>query len=159
MARRKKFERERDLVRISDLYVRGVTQAAIAEEIGYTQQTVSNDIKEIQRRWLSHTTRNLDEAKAEELAKIDRLELEYWERYAASRDNRVETFTDGKGIKRTVVIPRNKRHPFGNKDDLEGVRKCILNRIALLGLEAAKVLDIDGDIKILVEYVDKNNSN
>lgn len=140
---RSKIRREKDLVIIADMYIRGITQSLIGKAVGVTQQTISADLKEIQKRWVAHTVRNLDEAKAEELAKIDRLENEYWKMFIASKETKVGRITDGRGKKRIIIQPRSERNPFGNITYLDGIRKCIMDRRALLGLDAVKELKIE----------------
>ena len=48
--KRTPIQRERDLLEISSLYLRGITQAEIASQLGVSQQQVSYDLKILQRR-------------------------------------------------------------------------------------------------------------
>lgn len=150
---RSKIRREKDLVIIADMYIRGESQTVIGKAVGVTQQTISVDLKEIQKRWVEHTVRNLDEAKAEALAKIDRLENEYWKMFTASQETKIGRITDGNGKKRTIIQPRSEHNPFGNIIYLDGIRKCIIDRRALLGLDVAKGLDVTSGGEILKAYV------
>ena len=70
---------EDDRREIASLYLQGKTQQAIAERLGMTRQMVGYDLKAIQRRWREDTSRNLDEDKARELAKLDELERTHWQ--------------------------------------------------------------------------------
>jgi len=80
---RSKEQREYDLQEISGLYLQGWIQVAIANHLAktrpytITRQTISRDIKTIQDRWLASSIRDFDEARAQELAKIDNLERTY----------------------------------------------------------------------------------
>ena len=76
--RRSSGQLARDRRKIADLYLKGWIQADIAAEIGMAQQTVSNDIKALQKDWLASALIDFNEAKSQELAKVDRLEREYW---------------------------------------------------------------------------------
>jgi predicted transcriptional regulator len=129
--RRPTFQREKDLLEISELYLRGVGQIEIAEKIGVTQATISNDLKEIQRRWVERSTRNFDEARAEELAKIDEMELEYRDAWQRSTDYVVKKKGDV-----VALIASDKRNPFGNDAAMKGRQWCIDRRCKLLGLDA-----------------------
>ena len=57
---------------VAELYVKGIYQTDIGRMLGVTQQQVSLDLKVIQRQWLASTLRDFDEAKSEQLAKIER---------------------------------------------------------------------------------------
>lgn len=87
--KRSKIQVERDRVEIARLYMRGEMQADIAGKLGLTQQQISYDLKVIHQRWLSSSLINYNEAKAQELAKIDHLERTYWESWERS----LEQFT------------------------------------------------------------------
>lgn len=136
--RRTRKERERDLAKISEHYLRGYTQAQIGEILGFTQQQISLDLKEMQKRWKESALRNFDEAKAQELAKIDNLELEYWEAWHNSRGQKKVSSTERAD---TASGQRNKaqiRTEDMQSDPrfLEGVRWCVDRRCKLLGLDA-----------------------
>ena len=136
--RRTREQRERDLERISDHYLRGYTQWQIGEILGVTQQQICYDLKELQKRWKESALRNFDEAKAQELAKIDRLELEYWDAWHNSRGQKKISSTE-----RTDMASgqRNKAQIrtedlLGDPRFLEGVRWCVDRRCKILGLDA-----------------------
>ena len=98
--KRSKFERERDLSIIADLYRRAQTQQGIADHLNklyysdrpITQQQVGYDIKIMVGRWRKSAEQSIDERKAIELARIDLLEREYWDAWERSRRN-AETVT------------------------------------------------------------------
>src|SRR5215212_4552915 len=76
---------EADRAEIARRYLQGMTQAEIGAELGMTQQMVSYDLQVVRQRWRDAGLRDLDEAKTIELAKIDALELEYWDAWRASK--------------------------------------------------------------------------
>ena len=72
--------------RVARLYVSGKSQRAIAVIVGVSQPTVSNDLEEIRKQWLSDAKMNFAERQAKELAKIDAVEAEAWDvEHAAGR--------------------------------------------------------------------------
>ncbi len=85
--KREKIERERDLLDVAELYLKSWTQQAIADYISdtyypdldpLTQQQIGYDIKILIKRWQKSQILNIDQAQARELARIDKLEREYW---------------------------------------------------------------------------------
>lgn len=128
---RTKQKRESDLERIARLYLRGVRQVDIAAKVGISQQQVSYDLKELQRRWQANAIEAISEAKSRELARIDNLEREYWRAWGDSRKVKIETFTDiRRGTYQTI-----KRD--GAPSYLAGVQWCIEQRCKILGIYAA----------------------
>lgn len=169
-ATRKTFERERDLEFIGNHYLQGWSQHRIAERLNQerdyelTQQTISNDLKEIQRRWQANTVIPLDTHKAKELARIDKLEEHYWQEYLASKEPRKSTSK----VDKSQTIARKKANNEmdapppqqvsrvaserieqreGNPAFLQGVERCIKMRVDLLGLNAPVKSDESMTIK------------
>jgi len=112
--RRNKDQIARDRAIVARLYCQRWLQVDIAEKLGVTQQQVSYDLQAIREEWHQSTIRDFDQARSEELAKIDNLELEHWE-----------------GYRRTDDI----RH-------LQGVQWCIVRRCKLLGLDEPDKVDV-----------------
>ena len=140
MARRSKAQRERDLAQISQRYLRGEPQTRIAETLDVSQQTVSNDLKELQRRWQASALVDLNAAKAQELAKIDNLEREYWEAWERSCEDAgtvVKKAKEGGAKEATQTI----KGQAGDPRFLTGVQWCIERRCKLLGLDAPIAVD------------------
>ena len=69
---------------IASRYLDGKSQFEIGAELGITQPTVSYHLAKIKEEWLSSTLRDFDEAKAQELAKIDHLEEMAWQSFHKS---------------------------------------------------------------------------
>jgi hypothetical protein len=151
MARKRSdFERETDLQLIAKLYLQGWTQERIAGHIAeirdyeLSQPTISNDLALIQWRWRDNTSMSLDAHKANELARIDLLEREYWEQYELSKkDYKSKTvkksFDDSK--LNELIIKTEER--TGNPAYLQGIERCIKLRMDLLGLYAPKEVRIE----------------
>ena len=142
--RRQTAELVRDRRRIADLYLQGQTQVNIAEELGIGQATVSRDLKAIQKSWKLATLVDFNEARAQELAKIDRLEREYWTAWLRStEDQQTETHKavdTGDGQRKEAV--RTVRGQAGDPRFLVGVQWCIDRRCKLLGLDAADKVEL-----------------
>ena len=134
--KRTKTERMRDRRIVAALYLRGMYQADIAarlnarEGITYslTQPTISRDLTAIRRAWLASSVRDFEQQRAIELAKIDNLEIVYWEAWQRSCDAKT----------------------------LHGVQWCINRRCVLLGLDAPARLEHSGggDVVLRVVYED-----
>jgi len=140
--RRGTSELIRDRRRIADLYLQGQTQIFIAEELGVGQATVSRDLKAIQKSWMAATLIDFNEAKARELAKVDRLEREYWAAWVRSTEDQ-ETNTQravdtGEGQRKEAT--RTIRGQAGDPRFLMGIQWCIDKRCKLLSLDSADKL-------------------
>jgi hypothetical protein len=143
---RTKVQREKDLQQIAEMYLSGRTQADTGNVLNLTQQTVSNDLKTLQQRWLDSSLRDFDELRAEQLAKIDRLEAEYWAGWSRSTRPRTRKGKKSKSSKgpmgdsdeSSVVVEERD----GNPSWLAGVDKCIERRCKLLGLDAPVKTDL-----------------
>lgn len=138
MARRKPIVREAHLEETARRYLRGEGQAEIARTLGVTQQTVSNDLKELQRRWREAALADIGDWKAEQLARIDALEREYWEAWERSKQPvRVQTtrLVTGEAGSRSEGGMREEE-VVGDPRFLSGVQWCISERIRVLGLAA-----------------------
>jgi hypothetical protein len=133
---------------VSALYLSGRNQMEIAAELGVDQSTISRDLTSIQDLWKSQAVARIDYAKGQELAKIDRLEREYWEAWENSKGKHIKTSkkviqTPGKG----EAIPEERLRQeasstevelLGNPQYLAGVQWCIDKRCQILGVNAPK---------------------
>jgi transcriptional regulator with XRE-family HTH domain len=136
---------------VAEMYLRGLYQSDIAEKLGVDQSTISRDLSELRKEWLERSINHIDQKKAIELAKLDRLEVTYWEAWERSRENaEVETTEQiGKrGKDEGGIIPERIRKTkrvegqSGNPAFLEGVLKCIVQRCKILGIEAPVKQDL-----------------
>jgi predicted transcriptional regulator len=74
----KKAEIEHRRWRVSELFLRGATQAAIARELDVSQSTVSGDIKALRKEWRENRIDNVDELIAEEQKRLQQIEQAWW---------------------------------------------------------------------------------
>jgi len=140
---------------ISNLYLQGRLQAEIASELNLSQSTVSRDLKALRGEWLVSSLMDFDEARANELAKIDTLEREYWDAWQRSREDAETITTKGRGDKETAVSMEKTVQLKGQVGDaafLRGIEWCIDRRCKLLGLDDTQKLDIvSGGVPIVFE--------
>jgi hypothetical protein len=130
---------------VAALYLTGKLQMEIARLVGCSQQQVSSDLKAVQRAWLASSIRDFDTIKAEQLAKIDRIERaawDAWERSLQPREITVQEVIDGEH--RTNKVSLRKEPQGGDPRYLQIAQRCIDQRCDILGLstsaEAAKAL-------------------
>jgi hypothetical protein len=83
------------------LYLQGWPQWKIREKFGLSHQQISHDLKAIRAGWKASAVRDVDEAKSQELAKLNKLGREYRNAWEQSRDPR---FLES--IKRVISMRR-----------------------------------------------------
>jgi hypothetical protein len=138
--KRSDFQIERDRREIARLYLQRQPQHAIAAALGITRSLVAYDLGVIQKRWREETTIDLDQRKAEELARLDALEREYWRAWEASHDPweepaAAEAYEGELALRRAQRAAKKGAHQrTGFSGYLEGVERCIDQRCRLLGL-------------------------
>lgn len=148
--KRTKIQREFDLKEIAGLYLQGWIQAGITDHLTknrpykISQQTISKDLKTIQKRWLESSLIDFNEAKAQSLAKIDYLEAVAWEAYELSKEPIVKRKTAKKVDGETVEATQEVSLGYGDPRFLDKVNWCIDRRIKLLGLDAPTKRELSG---------------
>lgn len=141
-------------MQVSELYLQGMTQAAIAQKVGVSQAVISKDLKELRVQWIERSMEAISERKAIELAKIDALELTYWDAWERSKADRetvtqekigeIKDPTTGALIGTRARETRVRTGQTGTSAFLDGVMKCIDKRCKILGLDAPnRNLNID----------------
>ena len=150
--KRTKFEREKDLLAISRMYLQGITQAEIGQRLGVSQPQISYDLKVLRNRWLKSSIINIDEVKARELARIDHLEREYWEAWDKSKSP-IKTKASKKVGGETIESTIQGETGTGDPRYLSGVQWCINKRCDVLGLNAPSKTDITSGGERIMAYV------
>lgn len=139
--RRSAAQLARDRRRIAELYLEGKLQVEIAEVVNLSQSTVSNDIKALQKQWIESALIDFNEAKSQELARIDKLEREYyqaWHRSCEDAETIKQKGEPGEGTKvKTESVERTVKGQAGDPRFLQGVQWCIDRRCKILGIDAA----------------------
>lgn len=143
--KRTPFQREKDLVRIEEMYLRGARQVDIAAEIGVSRSQVQYDIQSLIKRWRTSSIRDFDAAREIELQRLNALEREYWDAWEKSKlDKEVATVERVTGDAGRDKAAKRTEAQTGNPAYLAGVQWCVEQRCKLLGLYApAKVAPTD----------------
>ena len=125
-------ERRRD---VAAQYLRGTTQAEIAQKWKVSQAQISYDLKYIHAAWMKAAVFDFDEAKARELARIDILEREYWQAWERSQTKREKTLVEKKtGVQGHDKSQIRREEHVGDARFLDGVRWCIEQRLKIFGV-------------------------
>lgn len=138
MSIRKQQGFKHDMIRrrakVAEMYRKGVLQIDIAKALGVTNGTISTDLKAIHQDWRESSLRNFDEARAEQLAKIDQVEREAWLGWERSvgKDVRRKLSQTPRGPVREKLI----RNMAGDSKFLAVVLDCVKKRCDILGLHA-----------------------
>ena len=121
---------------VARLYLEGRTQADIGAQLGLSRQQIGYDLGAVRQEWLQSSLVDFNAKKAEELARIDKLEREYWSAWEASKQDRqtstTEQTTGAEGERLKAAI--RKTDQTGDPRYLAGVERCIEQRCKLLGL-------------------------
>jgi hypothetical protein len=127
-----------DRAEVARLYLMRLTQAEIGAKLGLSRQQVGYDLEAIRQEWLQSSVMDFNARKAEELARIDRLEAEYWDAWEASKKEKETTTseqtTGGDGEKVKAAI--RKTEQTGDPRYLAGVERCIERRCRIVGMDA-----------------------
>ncbi len=140
-APRTAFKKESDRVKVAEMYLERRTIDEIAKALGLNRKTVSADLRVIQERWLQSCDRLTSARKAEELARIDRIELTAWEGYYRSITTREITKTVLETEGQSAVVSKSKAESrkeqlVGDPKWLDKVCWCVEQRAKILGLYA-----------------------
>jgi len=132
---------------ITHLYLNEkLSQAEIGKRLDMTQQMVSYDLCRLQEMWVAAALMDLTEAKSRELARIDRLEREYWDAWERSKEDKetvTKEKTEGEKAGRAKVQMRSEGQT-GNPAFLSGLQWCVERRCKLLGLDAPQRHEVGG---------------
>ena len=150
--RRSPSQIARDRRRIADAYLRGCLQADIAIELGLSEATISRDLQVLHGEWLKSGLIDYNRAKAQELAKVDALEREYWGAWERSKGKAIRMRGQKKVNGQTIVNTTEADNRDGDSRFLAGVQWCIERRCKILGIDApgkydVRVDDLEGAIE------------
>ena len=130
-------------VRVSELYLSGLSQREIATELGIPRTTVQSDLNAIRINWRTITFQNYDKGLNQELAKIDLLETTAWDAWERSTQKATrETVRtrsialDESGKPATVIeTTETTETAVGDERFLNRVAWCIEKRCKLLSYD------------------------
>jgi len=156
--KRTEVDKEKDRSMIMQLYIEGLNYRDIsilvseARDYSISYTTVGEDIKRCLEDWKAKRDDKVELYITIELAKIDALEREYWEAWKKSKNNyeqksaKIIRNKGGKEIGGTIDKEETSVKQlveFGDPRFLQGIERCIQKRIDLLGLDAAKNLNVN----------------
>ena len=95
--KRKPFQRKRDLVRTTELYLMGWTQEQIAVEMKVSGPQINYDIAAIRKAWEAQRNTNMDLIKDKVLAEIDLVRREAWAAWRRSIGRKEDTVQEVSG--------------------------------------------------------------
>jgi hypothetical protein len=125
--------------RVAEGYLRGRSMRDLAQELDVALGTISSDMKAIREDWKERASSNFNAHVDEALAKIDRLELEYWSAWDRSVG---KVTTERETLKGDdIEISTTTENKAGDPRFLDGVAWCIERRCRLLGTDAPKRID------------------
>ncbi len=136
---RSESQRARDLLLISQYYKEDWAQQDIAKQLGISQATVSKELKDLESVWTQESLANLTEKKNREISKIDLVELEAWDAWAASRSIKLQIQTEaGETARGAISLEKRRRENTpGDPRFLDLILKCISQRCELLNLKTS----------------------
>lgn len=171
--RRTEEERERDLVMLARMYVRGkaqhemmLTLNALYPDRPLTLPIIHKDLEDIRRMWLQSTLLDFNAAKAKELARLDEAEREAWNAWERSKEKHVRLeyeVSDDQvpfSVDKIADVKRRKKHKIieatvGDIRYIEMVERMIKMRCDILGLFEAKKLQIDWRTEAIAAGMDE----
>jgi hypothetical protein len=143
--------------RVARLYIQQRTQYEIAALVGVNQGTVSRDLEVIRQEWQASAVMDLGTRKAQELARIDRIEAEAWAAWERSVQDakmyHVETTSgmvdgDGRPLPDRTRKRQTQKGQAGDPRFLERVGWCIEQRCRILGMNAPEKHEYSGSLTL-----------
>lgn len=138
--------------RVSRLYLQGMTYGEIAKEVGVSPTTVGNDMEAVREGWLESALMDFDKRKAQEMAKLDRLEQRAWEAFERSigemtvrkvKEDRAQPPPGKRGGRPTKDkdkwVPTSQteevttKYCAGDPKYLEIIKDCVQTRLKIIG--------------------------
>jgi hypothetical protein len=140
------------MARVSRMYLQGMTYAEIAKEVGVHPSTVGTDMEAVREGWLESALMDFDKRKAQEMAKLDRLEQRAWEAFERSvgemttrkvKEDRAQPPPGKKGGRPTKDkdrwVPTSQteevttKYCAGDPKYLEIIKDCVQTRLKIIG--------------------------
>jgi plasmid maintenance system antidote protein VapI len=150
MARRSVLQRCRALDEVEIMSLKGATQTEIAAKLGVSQGQVSRDLVLINERRALANAAAIKELRDRELSKLDVIERECWAAWARSQEpkevsaqEKTSGGEDGDKFKASL----RSEGQVGNPAFIREILDCIKQRSSLLGLDAAKKIQMEGGDK------------
>lgn len=135
--KRTKIQRERDRVTIAELYLKGWTQAKIADYLELSQPGIWRELKKIKELWIQQTIHNYDLFVVEELYRLAMIEAELWDGWQRSQVDKEQSLQEklvGSTDSDRLKAQRRTESRVGDVRFLDKLLECIEQRAKLLGL-------------------------
>ncbi len=144
-----------------------LTHDEIGQAVGVAGITVKRDLKAIELQWREEAVKDIGKITAEQIAKIDAVELHAWTQYRESlgtqedgrrrprERTRVTTKSELKGDGERVEIETDKMVEtlLPESKYLDIIQKCIEQRCRILGVKPPDVLDIGPNMADAIERI------
>ena len=104
-------EYEARLVIETEMYKHGASQAAIGDAVGVSQRQVSYDLTVIKRRLRKELKRNLQDARALQIARLEEIYGEAYQAWQLSKEDEVITFTEQANSQPALSSEKPVDHP------------------------------------------------
>lgn len=146
--------------KVSELALKSLSQAEIAAQLGVTQPTVSNDLKQVRELWRDSGIRDFELGVAMALRRLDLVEREAWEAWERSQKPAQSAVIVGEGVSQPAR--KTLRNQNGDPRYLALVLRCEEARRALLALDAPRrtePADFEGrpvTIANILEHIEKH---
>lgn len=142
-------QREKDLITISDMALRGRSLRQIAAQIGIAHSCIVAEMKLIRERWREDYTAKADEHITRELAKLERMETEAWDAWERSQAAAVTKRTRREdGLVAKTINEVTSTDQVGNSVYLQLAHDCMKSRRKLLGLDAPEKVEHSGALTV-----------
>lgn len=144
-------QREYNRAYIADSILKGRPVTEIASHLDVSIATVYKELKTLRERWKEVAAEALDQRKAFELAKLEKLETTYWEAYERSTQVFTKKMQRQKaGIKGqpTTEATLVEEERVGDPRFLDGILKCIQQRCQMTGLNDPEKVLMLGQVSI-----------
>lgn len=133
-------QKESDRLRVAELYLQRRPMREIARVVGLNRKTVALDIKAVQERWALDHPGEYAAKLAEQLARIDLIELKAWECFERSvgerKRSRTRLIQGAMGA--SSLAETNQEELFGEATYLRLVCWCVEQRGKFLGLYSSE---------------------
>lgn len=143
---RAEFARHERRRQVTALYLEGYTQTEIAHQLGMKQETVSYDLRQVDKLWQKEMILDREREKRAQLKRIAKREREAWaawQRSCAPHESTTREATEeGPGQGRRKAIVRTEAQ-VGDPRFLTELGRCVQQRNELLGLVAPPQLNLN----------------
>jgi hypothetical protein len=148
---------------IAYLYFRKHTQFEISQKLSTTENTISQQmvsyyLRKLQRQWLKESALDFNKAKSRELARINALEMEYWQAWQRSQaDVEVSKKKERPEAEANAIIELEKitTGQVGDPRFLQGIERCIEMRSKILGFFAPVKFESNNKLTVAMIPFDK----